>query len=369
MPAVREGAIDRPPGRKYRVRWIDGEGVRQHKGGFEFKTKAQRDKAGAEGQSAREFLEARLAEAAAGHAHVVDRSGSVDDLLDAFLEKHGAKVDTATKRKLTAQLKYARTKFGDRLPDSLRRAELEDWRLALPAGSRHDVFRALRQALTWGIARGLVREDGTVGIPNPKRHQTERRDVFPFETWDEVEKVADELDKRYHAIPIVLVGTGLRPEELFGLHRSDVDWDAKVLHVRRRFSGGELKQGGKTPGSVRVVPLRQKVLDALKTLPPRIDTPILFPAPRGGYIDLEKFRGREWSPALRAAGIAHRRVYDTRHTFATWAIRDGVPTLTLAKLMGTSAQQLEDTYVRWLKADADNLRAVFDAADRKEATA
>jgi len=76
----------------------------------------------------------------------------------------------------------------------------------------------------------------------------------------------------------------------FGLHRADIDKAGKVLHVRRRFPGGELKQGGKTPGSVRVVPLRQKVLDALDTLPPRLDTMILFPAPRGGYIDLEKFR-------------------------------------------------------------------------------
>ena len=370
MPAAQEGTIDRPAGKRgtYRVRWFDDDNIRRAKSGFTHRTKAQREKASADGLSAREFLDAKIAETTAvsnGTAvATADRPATVDELLDVFLDKHGAKVDPATKRKLETQLKHARHEFGERQPDTLRRAELDDWREQLPAGSRHDVFRALRQALAWGVARGLVGRDGTAGIANPKRHQSDRRDVFPFETWDEVDAITGELDERYAAIPIVLVGTGLRPEELFGLHRSDIDKAGKVLHVRRRFSGGEVKPGGKTPGSVRVVPLRQKVLDALETLPPRIDTMILFPAPRGGYIDLEKFRHREWTPALRAAGIAHRRVYDTRHTFATWAVRDGVPTLTLARLMGTSVGQLEDTYVRWLKGDADNLRAVFDAADK-----
>jgi integrase len=59
------------------------------------------------------------------------------------------------------------------------------------------------------------------------------------------------------------------------------------------------------------------VLDALDAMPRRIETEILFPAPRGGYIDLERFRHREWTPALRAAGIDHRPVKAMRHTFAT----------------------------------------------------
>jgi integrase len=88
-----------------------------------------------------------------------------------------------------------------------------------------------------------------------------------------VEAVADELDKRYRAIPFVAVGCGLRPEELFGLERRDVDRQESVLHIRRRFTGGVLKEGGKTDGSVRAVPLRKVVLDALDVMPPRIDSP------------------------------------------------------------------------------------------------
>jgi integrase len=148
------------------------------------------------------------------------------------------------------------------------------------------------------------------------------------------------------------------------LHRADVDRQAGVLHVRRRFTGGMVKEGGKTDGSMRAVPLRQRVLDALDAMPPRIDTPILFPAPRGGYIDGEKFRHREWTPALRTAGVDHRRVNDMRHTFATWAIEEGsVHLWQLAKIMGRSVAQLEDTYARWLKRTDERLVAAFDAYD------
>jgi integrase len=142
-----------------------------------------------------------------------------------------------------------------------------------------------------------------------------------------------------------------------------VDREAGVVHVRRRFTQGVLKQGGKTDGSTRTVPLRRRVLDALDPMPARIDSPLLFPAPRGGHIDVEKFRHREWAPALRAAGFEHRRIYDCRHTFATWAIESGVHLLYFAEIMGTSVRQIEDTYARWLTRTDDALRATLNAWD------
>ena len=75
--------------------------------------------------------------------------------------------------------------------------------------------------------------------------------------------------------------------------------------------------------------------------PARIDTPLLFPAPRGGCIDIERFRFREWAPALIAAEVEHRRIYDCRHTFATWAIESGVQIVHLATIMGTSVPSTE----------------------------
>ena len=357
MPARQRGTVIRR-GKTWQARWRDENGAQRGQGGFPSKT------------AAADWLENRTKEVAALRRGDLiaptHRPQTLDALLDAFLDKHGATIDPATKRKLDRQLRHARTAFGDRHPDSLNRLELEDWRTTLSPGSRHDVFRAFRQALAWATVRSLTTRDASIGIRNPKRKRHERTEIHPFESWEEVRALAAELDSRYRAIPIVGVGCGLRPEELFGLHRSDVDRAAGVLHVRRRFSGGMLKDGGKTAGSVRAVPLRAVVLEALDAMPPRIDTPVLFPAPRGGYIDLEKFRHREWTPALRAAGIAHRPVKTMRHTFATWAIEDGrIPLAQLATIMGTSIRELEDTYHRWLRRTDDQLRAALDGYDER----
>jgi hypothetical protein len=132
---------------------------------------------------------------------------------------------------------FARCGRADLVRRHVPLVELEDWREQLPAGSRHDVFRAFRQALSWAVERDLASRNASNGIRNPKRKRHERREVLPFESWAEVEAVADELDSRYRAIPFVAVGCGLRPEELFGLERRDIDRTDSVLHVRRRRRG------------------------------------------------------------------------------------------------------------------------------------
>jgi hypothetical protein len=148
----------------------------------------------------------------------------------------------------------------------------------------------------------------------------------------------------FAAIPLVLVGTGLRPEELFALERHDVDLEAGVLSVERVYSQRVLKEPKKSSRQRRRVPLRARVVEALRAVPPRLDTPLLFAGTRGGHIDDNKWRWRGWTPALRAAGIEHRRIYDCRHTFASWAIAGEVQLFYLARIMGTSVAQIDATY-------------------------
>jgi integrase len=72
-------------------------------------------------------------------------------------------------------------------------------------------------------------------------------------------------------------------------------------------------------------------------------------------------------PALRAAGLEHRRIYDLRHTFASWALRDGVSLFYLSKVMGTSIAQLDATYGHFVEDSEEHIRRLMDAGDARRA--
>jgi integrase len=91
--------------------------------------------------------------------------------------------------------------------------------------------------------------------------------------------------------------------------------------------------------------------------------PLLFPAARGGYIELNKWRDRVWRPALIGAGLDHRRIYDMRHTYATWSLAAGVSLFTLSRRMGTSLAMIDATYGHLAPDAEDQERALLDTFD------
>jgi integrase len=248
--------------------------------------------------------------------------------------------------------------FGTLRIDRLTVTEIGAWSKRLPERSAWGIHKALRQLLGYAIRAKLLDENPAALVPNP---EPKRREVLTFESVEELEGIAGELSPAFAPIPVFVGLTGLRPEEWIALERRDVNKQAGVVHVRRVFTDGSVKLYGKQVGRLRSVPLPQRAAESLAALPPRLDTPLLFPGVRGGHLNLHEWRRDEWTPAVRAAGLEHRSPYALRHTYASFSIAAGVPLFELARFMGTSVTQIEKTYGHLLPDSLERARTALDS--------
>ena len=203
------------------------------------------------------------------------------------------------------------------------------------------------------------------GVDNPQRRRVEKR---PFESWQELEAVAGKLGDVYGPLVVFAAATGLRPGEWLALEWRDIDRKQRVVYARRSYRNGRIKYP-KTDASMRAVPLQARALTALDAIPKEGRGELVFPSSAGGYFDLHNFRNRHWRPAQLDAGIKPpRRVYDLRHTFATFALRAGISTFDLSRYMGTSLTMIDRHYGHLARDGREHAIKLLDAQNRPKRT-
>jgi integrase len=419
MPAEQRGSVYRVKG-GYGVRWREGSDAsgneirRRHCPQPPFPTKTAARQWYAENIAARlrtggpvgditfaEFTELYLA----AHATKVDPRTirTLRERLGAAAPKDDVNPDTAKETASRGRRRSYRSALEAFGPTSLRELErgsarIAAWEATLPAGYRSKLTAALSQVLEVAVEWDYITRNPARPLRRRRRAagSDRRPEIVPL-TRDQVDRLASELGYEpahgrvsvYGVAVVFAAETGLRPEEWIALERRDLDLPGRAVTVARAFSDGRLKDA-KTLGSNRRVPLSQRALDALEALPPRLDRRILFPAPKGGYIDLGNFRRRVWYPALESGGFvrcpvsddhptkrigreyrcqepgcegraAVHRIYDLRHTFASWALAAHISIFELARFMGTSVKIIDRHYGHLVRDSEDAVRAKLDA--------
>lgn len=207
------------------------------------------------------------------------------ELVDEYLEMHQA--EQVTIAKLRWLLGKATAAHGDVRLAELSPEDVYAWRLTVPEGHRFRRRRRFGTCSTVRLAWGLLDYNpAKPSAPNPPRRYKEKR---PFESWEQIEAVAERLDPVYGPMVVFAAATALRPSELFALEQRDID--RRGRHLRATRVRERPRQAHQTRLSKRAVPLQAIALRALTCLPAS-DGPLLFANSRGGHIDFRSFGRR-----------------------------------------------------------------------------
>jgi integrase len=87
---------------------------------------------------------------------------------------------------------------------------------------------------------------------------------------------------------------------------------------------------------------------------------LLFPASKGGHINLDNWRTRVWHPALEAAAVRRRGPYALRDTFATEALAGGISIFHLSRVMGASVKTIDKHYGHLAHDGEDAIYALLE---------
>lgn len=292
--------------------------------------------------------------------------------------------------------------LGETPMDVIRRSHIQSWvkdRSAegvLAASSLHIVYGYLSTMFKSAVLDRIIGVSPCQGITLPKIPDADRYIPTPVE----VHAVVAELPVYYRAAVWVAAGCGLRPQEVFGLELTHVDWLRRELRVRQqvRQPTGETRAVGrlKTKTSKRDVDLPAQVQEELARLvalkPPQTrrmrdltdprkpferDTQLLFTTARDRPVNRSNW-SRVWRAALRRADAKARAadpkspgvtqgwgLHSLRHFFATSLIHKGASVKTVQLALGHSKPSITlDTYTHEWPDVTERTRTLMEDALR-----
>lgn len=277
--------------------------------------------------------------------------------------------------------------FGSRMIRSVRLSDGKGWFVSL-----HD--RGYKQN-TIGVMQCVVRPafemavDDDILRKNPFKFKLS--DVVPRDAYVRTALSREQQEQylqffmeygggSYYDDVVILLGTGLRVSELYGLTKSDLDFDRRCIHVRRQLSRTANQpyfiSSPKTKSGIRTIPMTDTVYMALKRVLKNRASPKVEMLVDGctGFIFLDKagkpkvamhlenfMRGLQRKhPWALGGDFPKVTPHVLRHTFCTNMQQAGIDIKSLQYLMGHSNVSVTlDVYTH---TDYNVVKRAFDQA-------
>jgi integrase len=180
----------------------------------------------------------------------------------------------------------------------------------------------------------------------------EKSDINPF-SMEEVKLFLENVDPFYKNFFVVAFFTGMRFGEMSALKWKNLDFRLHIVKVRETLVIGEEGEP-KTRGSIRDVDIKKfpMVVDAFRKQRKATlgKTPYVFLNKYGNPVKPSSMRKHVWNKAIAKAGLEHRTMLQTRHTFITLMLDAGEHIGWIAKQVGhTSPKMIFERYYSYIK--------------------
>jgi integrase len=241
------------------------------------------------------------------------------------------------------------------------------WRKHLLAAEVSEVtaakaYRLLKTIMATAVDDGAIRRN-PCRIKGGGSESSPERVVL---TVPQVFALGDAIDPRYRALVLLATFTSLRWGELCALRKSDIDMEARTVHVERTLT--ELQNGAlafgppKTDAGQRTVGFPELIAPVLRwhlsCFAEPDDDGLVFTGPAGALLRRGNFRRRVWLTALTKAGLPAVHFHDLRHTGNTLTATAGANLRELMARMGHSSTRAALIY---LHSTDERQREIADA--------
>lgn len=233
------------------------------------------------------------------------------------------------------------------------------------------LHRALRDAVKWDVLPRNVAEDAEP----PKARRPKPSIWTPEQLGEFVRHVRND---RFYALWLLVSTTGLRRGELAGLERWDIDLENSRVSPRQArvvVAGHATDSDTKTRSGQRTLALDPDTRDALADYLAAWeeeryllgqDRRLLFVWPNGTPLHPDTITALFRKHCV-AAGLPRIRLHDVRHSYATAALKAGIPPKIVSERLGHSASAFTmDTYthvIPGMDEAAANMVAALILAD------
>jgi len=223
---------------------------------------------------------------------------------------------------------------------------IRDWIVAnKPPISAKKILTQFSACCNWAVDSELLEFNPFVNMAG-KIRKPPKREIAVFSTEERDLIIEAFKNSKYYSHYTNLVKflffSGCRPCEAIPLTWQD--FKGRKLTLNKTYVYGELQKDLKTQEK-RVLNLNDQVIAILDAEKSRgLGFNLIFPSPRGNYIDWHNFTNKAWRSVLSTLPIEYRNPYAERATYITEARKKGVGYGELSKHCGNSPETILHSY-------------------------